>query len=211
MTISYEKLAYSVRIPVTDTKVGTLVTALVDAAKKPFQGKAASVELKALQPCSGRIRPGSMTLVLAPPGHGKTTLLKALAGRLLHDSNLTGTVRYNNLTAEENLARGVHISRLGSYVGQSDLLFPELTVTETLRFSSQSSLPDPRLLIETPNLSAEDRAIVNELIELDAKRPEFLIQLLGLSECAQTIVGNDLLRGVSGGQKKRSVRRSNER
>src|SRR5689334_7945552 len=30
-----------------------------------------------------------------------------------------------------------------------------------------------------------------------------LIQMLGLSECATTVVGNDLLRGVSGGQRKR--------
>jgi len=203
VTISYTDLAYTVKIPVTDTKVGTLVSAVVDAAKKPFQGARGYTELKALQPTSGRIRPGSMTLILAPPGHGKTSLLKALAGRLSHDSNLTGTVRYNNLTAKENLEHGVHVSRIGSYVGQSDLLFPVLTVTETLRFASQSSLPDARLLLETPNLSAEDRAIVEEIIQLDQQRPEMLIQLLGLSEAANTIVGNELLRGVSGGQKKR--------
>jgi len=203
VTISYDNLAYTVRIPVTDTKVHTLVSAIVDGAKRPFQGAAGSTELKALQPTSGRIKPATMTLVLSPPGHGKTTLLKALAGRLSHDSALSGTVLYNNCTAAQNLANGVHVSRVGSYVGQSDLLFPVLTVTETLRFAAQSSLPDASLLLETPGLSDEDRAIVEELIVLDAKRPELLTQMLGLSECANTIVGNELLRGVSGGQKKR--------
>ncbi len=35
-----------------------------------------------LKDCKGALRPGTMTLLLAPPGHGKTTLLKAMAGRL---------------------------------------------------------------------------------------------------------------------------------
>jgi len=201
--ISFQDLAYTVRVPVTDTKVHNLVSAVADIAKRPFQGQEASVELRALQPSSGLIKPGTMTLVLAPPGHGKTTLLKALSGRLSHDKALTGTVKYNNKTADENMAAGVHVSRLCSYVGQSDLLFPVLTVHETLTFAANSSLPDVRLLLEDPKLSPADRALVEEVVALEPKRAEMLTQLLGLSECSQTVVGNDLLRGVSGGQKKR--------
>ena len=32
---------------------------------------------------------------------------------------------------------------------------------------------------------------------------EFIIKLLGIQRCADTVVGNALLRGVSGGEKKR--------
>jgi ABC-type multidrug transport system ATPase subunit len=32
--------------------------------------------------CSGTLRPGRLTLLLGPPASGKTTLLKALAGKL---------------------------------------------------------------------------------------------------------------------------------
>ena len=130
----------------------------------------------------------------------KSTFLKALSGRLSHDSSLKGTVRFNNLTDKENLDRGVHVSRLAAFVGQSDMLFPVLTVDETLRFAANSSLPDPRLLLSDPSLSPEDRVLVEELIAADPQRTDMLIKLLGLEECKQTIVGNDLLRGVSGGQ-----------
>lgn len=201
--ISYADLAYTVSVPVTDTKVGTLASVAADLVKRPFKGSGASTILRALQPSSGVIRPGSMTLVLAPPGHGKTLLLKALSGRLSHDKCMAGEVRYNNATAAENLARGVHVSRLCAYVGQQDLLFPVLTVTETLQFAARSSLPDARLLKQDASFSAEQQSLVDEVVTLDSQRAELLIQLLGLSECANTIVGNELLRGVSGGQKKR--------
>jgi ABC-type multidrug transport system ATPase subunit len=200
--ISFQDLSYTLSVPLTDTKVHNLVSAVVDAAKKPFQGKASTTILQALTPTTGLIRPGTMTLILAPPGHGKTTLLKALSGRLSHDSGLTGTVKFNNLTEAENLARGLHVSRLCAYVGQSDLLFPPLTVTETLTYAANSSLPDARLLLQPapgqPELTPEQKAAAEEVIELDKHRADLLIQMVGLGECASTIVGNDLLRGVSG-------------
>ena len=57
-------------------------------------------EFPVLQDVRGVFRPGEITLVLAPPGHGKTALLKALAG-VLPDGSIDGTVRYGGETAEE--------------------------------------------------------------------------------------------------------------
>ena len=204
VSISWSDLAYTVQVPKTDTRVQTLATAFAATFTKPFQGTKAYITLKALQPSNGVIAPGSMTLVLAPPGHGKTTLLKALAGRLDHDKNLTGEILFNGRSKAENRRNGVFVNRLCAYVGQTDLLFPTLTVHETLDFSAKNAIADPKLLHREGELASEKEA-VDEVVALEKRRAELLIDMLGLRECADTIVGNDLLRGVSGGQRKRTA------
>jgi ABC-type multidrug transport system ATPase subunit len=124
---------------------------------------------------------------------GKSVLLRALAGRLSHDSGLSGELRYNGLTGAECRARGIHVTRLASYVGQNDLQFPVLTVEETLDFAKDNGVADVELL--NPDES---------LRKMDGRRTELLMDLLGLTECKSTAIGSDLMRGVSGGQKKRA-------
>jgi ABC-type multidrug transport system ATPase subunit len=202
VSISWTDLAYKVQVPHTDTSVQTLASAFVGALKKPFAGSSSWSELSALVPSSGVIKPATMTLILAPPGHGKTTLLKALSGRLAHDPALTGEVRFNNRTADENRTGGVFVNRLCAFVGQQDLLFPTLTVQETLDFAAKNSIPDANLLRD-PHHSPAESALIDELVGLESQRADLLIGMLGLAECSTTFVGNDLLRGVSGGQRKR--------
>jgi hypothetical protein len=67
--ITYSDLAYSVRVPVAAPRIATVLTALTDKVTR----NQAFTQLHVLQPCSGRIRPASMTLLLAPPGGGKTS------------------------------------------------------------------------------------------------------------------------------------------
>lgn len=68
---------------------------------------------------------------------------------------------------------------------QSDLFFPELTVKETISFSATLRLPN-----DMPQQQKDDR--VNSIITE-----------LGLRDVQDTYVGNDLVRGVSGGERKR--------
>ncbi|CAD6267446.1 unnamed protein product [Miscanthus lutarioriparius] len=72
-----------------------------------------SAELQILKGIDGYNMPGSMTLVLGPPGSGKITLLKILAARADpgQDSRLSGIVNYNEKTTSE-----VRKSRLIAYV-----------------------------------------------------------------------------------------------
>ncbi|EGD82449.1 ABC transporter [Salpingoeca rosetta] len=129
---------------------------------------------------------GTTTLVLAPPGHGKTSLLQAIAGIL--DIN-SGEVLFNGRTAEESEAL---VPRLAAYVGQDDVHMPQLTVRETLTFAAQNANV-------TEHLPAD-----SELVQEYARqRVDLVLRLLGLTNCADTIVGNDLIRGVSGGEKRR--------
>jgi ABC-type multidrug transport system ATPase subunit len=60
-----------------------------------------------------------------------------------------------------------------------------LTVRETLQFSADCQMP--------PGVSKKTRQ----------ERVEATLQLLGLQHRADTIVGDSMLRGVSGGEKKR--------
>ena len=47
------------------------------------------------------VQPGRMTLLLGPPAAGKSTLLKALAGRLAHE----GGLKVNRAPGEHNVCR----------------------------------------------------------------------------------------------------------
>jgi len=122
----------------------------------------------------------------------QSTLLKSLAGRLANDGpSFQGEVRWNGLTAAESAAAGQQLTKLCAFVEQQDAHFPMLTVRETFQFALENSNADTSLL-GSPELAA-----------LQAKKVELMLELLGLKECADTVVGNGMLRGVSGGQMKR--------
>jgi ABC-type multidrug transport system ATPase subunit len=72
-----------------------------------------------------------MTLLLGPPGSGKTTLLLALAGKLDNSLKVKGSVTYNGHTLKEFVPQ-----KTAAYISQNDLHMGELTVRETLDFSS---------------------------------------------------------------------------
>ncbi len=89
-----------------------------------------------LSNCKGALRPGSTTLLLAPPGHGKTSFLKALAGRLPTGA-LDGSVTYSGLDQRELLSKGMYLKLLANYVDQLDVHLPFLTVRETAEVRRQ--------------------------------------------------------------------------
>ena len=88
--------------------------------------------LTILDNVSGVIKPGRMTLLLGPPGSGKTTLLLALAAKLDSSLKVQGKVTYNGHTTNEFV-----VPKTAAYVSQNDLHVGELTVRETLQFSSK--------------------------------------------------------------------------
>ncbi|GKB73555.1 ABC transporter G family member 9-like protein [Tanacetum coccineum] len=74
-----------------------------------------------------------MLAMLGPSGSGKTTLLTALGGRL--GGKLRGTIRYNGKPFNSIMKRNT------GFVTQDDVLYPHLTVTETLVFTALLRLP----------------------------------------------------------------------
>ncbi|CAN6555416.1 unnamed protein product [Malus baccata var. baccata] len=130
-----------------------------------------------LRGITGMVFPGEILAILGPSGSGKSTLLNALAGRLTHKHQ--GTVLANDRALTKAVLR-----RTG-FVPQDDVLYPHLTVRETLVFCSLLRLP--RTLSKKDKISAA----------------ESVISELGLHKCENTIIGNTFVRGVSGGERKR--------
>ncbi|GMY34126.1 pleiotropic drug resistance protein 1-like isoform X2 [Fagus crenata] len=167
--------------------------------------------LSILQDVSGVIKPSRMTLLLGPPSSGKTTLLLALAGELDPDIKFTGKVTYNGHEMHEFVPQ-----RTAAYVSQHDTHIGEMTVRETLAFSARCQGVGFRyeLLSELarrekeanikpdPDVDIYMKAIATEGEEVNVVT-DYILKVLGLEVCADTLVGNQMLRGISGGQRKR--------
>ncbi|XP_022898531.1 pleiotropic drug resistance protein 2-like [Olea europaea var. sylvestris] len=164
-----------------------------------------------LRDVSGFIKPSRMTLLLGPPGSGKTTLLKALAGKPDDDMKVTGKITYCGHEFNEFVPQ-----RTCAYISQHDLHHGEMTVRETLDFSGRCLGVGTRyeMLLE---LSRREReAGIKPDPEIDAFMKatamagketslitDYVLKILGLDICADIMVGDDMRRGISGGQKKR--------
>ncbi|OIV92096.1 hypothetical protein TanjilG_27251 [Lupinus angustifolius] len=164
-----------------------------------------------LQDVSGIIKPARMTLLLGPPSSGKTTLLLALAGKLDPKLKFTGKVTYNGHGMNEFVPQ-----RTAAYVSQNDLHIGEMTVRETLAFSARVQGVGPRydLLAEVSRREKEANIMPDPDIDVYMKAvategqkanlvTDYVLRILGLEICAETFVGNAMLRGISGGQRKR--------
>ncbi len=123
--------------------------------------------------------PGDMIALMGPSGAGKTTLLLTLNGYLPPTS---GQVRING----EDLYL-IYDALRGSigYVPQDDIVHPELTVFEAVKYSAKFRLP--------PDYSDE---------EID-RRVEETLRDLGLEGVKNLQIGKPEKKVLSGGQRKR--------
>lgn len=167
--------------------------------------------LSILQDVSGIIKPRRMTLLLGPPGSGKTTLLLALAGKLDSDLKVSGKVTYNGHEMDEFVPR-----RTAAYISQHDLHLGEMTVRETLAFSARCQGVGTRyeMLSELSRREKEANIKPDPDIDVFMKAAamkgqetnvvtDYILKILGLDICADTMVGDEMRRGISGGQRKR--------
>lgn len=130
---------------------------------------------------TGVVRDGEMMLVLGRPGSGCTTLLKAIANQRGEYAEVTGDVRYGGIPADKQDAqyRGEV-----NYNPEDDQHFPALNVWQTLKFS---------LLNKTKQ---REKGEIDVIIRA-------LLSMFGISHTSKTLVGNEYVHGVSGGERKR--------
>ena len=152
-----------------------------------------------------------MYLILGAPGCGKSTLLKMIAGRLPESGSrsgkgcrrgprkiIGGKVEVNGVNSKDS---DIVWSNVVSYVDQIERLHGYLTVKETVDFAFDccwggthrgpfvQSSPDAEALLQ----------------EIDKERwlVDLIMRAVGIKRVADTYVGNERVRGVSGGEKKR--------
>ncbi|CAL0320641.1 unnamed protein product [Lupinus luteus] len=183
--LSFSNLTYSVKIPwkLNFSEIFSRRRQHHGAAAvavEPAIGESVFTRSKTLlNDISGETRDGEIMAVLGASGSGKSTLIDALANRIAK-RKLKGTVALNGEALESRLLKVI-----SAYVMQDDLLFPMLTVEETLTFAAEFRLP--RTLSKSKKKA----------------RVQALIDQLGLRNAAKTIIGDEGHRGVSGGERRR--------
>ncbi|KAH8921816.1 P-loop containing nucleoside triphosphate hydrolase protein [Atractiella rhizophila] len=150
--------------------------------QKAFVHPKESKEKVILDECFGEFMPGKVTAVMGPSGAGKSSLLQLLAGQLQEGAiskwKCEGSIKFNEHAADNH-------RNICGFVEQSDKhLLPALTVRETLLYAA---------VLKLRNMTKRQKAA----------RAEQVLRMLGLKECADNLVGGDLIKGISGGEKRR--------
>ena len=127
---------------------------------------------------SGRFTTG-LNAILGPTGCGKTSLLDILADRK-DPHSISGPVLINESYRQPSFKYTV------GYVVQDNIMCESFTVRENITFSANLRLPK--------GLSREE---IND-------RVSSVIDELALEHCADQYMGTPFIRGVSGGEKKRT-------
>jgi ATP-binding cassette, subfamily G (WHITE), member 2, PDR len=137
---------------------------------------------------NGSLEHGEMLLVLGRPGSGCTTLLKTLAcqsqGLKLSPES---SVLYDGIP-QATFAK--HFKGRAVYSAEDDEHFPHLTVEQTLQFAVAARAPHTRIK------GVDRKSYGTHMLEV-------MLRIFGLLHVRHTKVGNDVIRGVSGGERKR--------
>lgn len=138
---------------------------------------------------SGCIKPGEMVLVLGRPGSGCSTFLKTLANQRDGYEDVSGVVTYGG-TDWKRMSKNYRGEIL--YNPEDDLHYATISVKNTLRFAIETRTPGPESRIE----GESRKAYVDKFLKM-------VVKLFWIEHTLDTKVGNEFVRGVSGGEKKR--------
>ncbi|KAF5025555.1 hypothetical protein F66182_2363 [Fusarium sp. NRRL 66182] len=168
--------------------VGNIWLGLPSLATNVISPNRGKRRIDILRGFDGVVNSGEMLVVLGPPGSGCSTFLKSVSGETngiyVDDSTY---FNYNGVPAEE---MHKHHSGETIYTAEVDVHFPMLSVGDTLTFAARARCPQ--------NLPAS----VNHNQYSDHMR-DVVMAMYGISHTINTQVGDNYIRGVSGGERKR--------
>ncbi|CUM48721.1 unnamed protein product [Debaryomyces tyrocola] len=142
-----------------------------------------SGEHQLLNNVSAHFKANKVNVIMGPSGGGKTTLLNFLSNRLSKDSKFksNGYIKLN----DSQYITNKELSLISAYVSQQDnSLISSLTVRETLYYQAKL------------RISHEEHHKIPVIINT-------LIRTMGLNDCAETLIGSESVKGISGGEKRR--------
>ena len=148
-----------------------------DKAESKIQKKIVNKTI--LDDLSGYFIHGRLTGIMGPSGAGKTSLMEVISNQ-----SKTGEVR-GNFYLNGNEVDIEKIKKISGFVFQDDIILRTMTVYEALYMSALLKLPETTPIEEKKN-------IVDKMIST-----------LHLEKCKDTIVGDSILKGISGGERKR--------
>ncbi|KAK1229304.1 ATP-binding cassette transporter snq2 [Marasmius sp. AFHP31] len=142
-----------------------------------------------LHQSNGYLKPGEMCLVLGCPGAGCSTFLKTIANQREDYANVAGEVLYAGMEAKEmaKYYKGEVV-----YNEEDDRHIATLTVAQTLGFALSTKTPGPNGRLPGVSRKEFDKEVLNTLL-----------RMLNISHTKNTLVGDEFVRGVSGGERKR--------
>ena len=132
-----------------------------------------------LTDCSGIMSQG-LNAIMGPTGSGKTTLMDILAARKNRSYVVRGQVLVNDAP------QPYYFKCITGYVTQDDCLEGTLSVKENIFFSANLRLPS--------HINLKERR----------ERVQDVIDKLGLTGVEDNKIGTEFIRGVSGGERKRT-------
>ncbi|KAH7323258.1 BcatrD protein [Stachybotrys elegans] len=158
---------------------------------KALRSRSQQQQVRILHDIQGLVKPGEMLLVLGRPGSGCSTFLKTLSGDT-HGFQLgpNSSITYQDIPYDRML-RDYSGERL--YLAELDVHFPELSLGQTLAFAASTRRHES---LASSSSSDSDTA--------DSSPSRTMAGLFNLDTAYDTPIGDAMIRGISGGEKRRT-------